>query len=249
MFVAATSRCFCDRSWEEAIEQLAELEFSYLEIMIHEEDGHIKPAELITDFSKVLATCRETSRLTPVALSLDSRAEGAEYFKQFEACCRLAAALRVVTITVRSAELGTPFNAEVERLVNLVRIGALQGVKVCLLTEAGRMSHDPLSAATFCNYAKGLGITLDPSYYVYKVERQYKLDPILPFVRHLRLRDTRPDAFQVRVGQGEIEYGKLLNQLGRFNYDRALCVDMKPQPGVDHVAELRKIRLLLESLL
>ncbi len=33
----------------EAIELLAELEFSYLEIMIHEEDGHFKPQELLTD--------------------------------------------------------------------------------------------------------------------------------------------------------------------------------------------------------
>lgn len=249
MFVAASSRCFCDRPWREAIELLTELEFSYLEIMIHEEDGHFTPQELLTDFPRVLAGCRDTSRLTPVALSLDSSAQGAEYLRQFEACCRLAAALRVVPITVRAAGLGTPFNEEVERLVQLVRIAALQGVKVCLLTEAGRMSHDPLTAATFCNYAKGLAITLDPSYYVYKVDRQYKLDPILPFVHHLRLRDTRHDAFQVRVGQGEIEYGKLLIQLGRFHYDRALCVDIKPQAGLDSAAELRKFRLLLESLL
>lgn len=249
MFVAATSRCFCDRPWHEAIEQLAELEFSYLEIMIHEEDGHFLPEQLVSDFPRVLTACRDTLRLTVAALSLDSRAEGSAYIRQFEACCRLAAALKVVTVTVRSAELGTPFNAEVERLKTLVRIAAAQGVKVCLLTEAGRMSHDPLNAAAFCNYAKGLAITLDPSYYVYKVERQYKLDAILPYVRHLRLRDTKPDAFQVRVGQGQIEYGKLINQLGRYNYDRALCVDMKPLPGVDHAAELRKIRLLLESLL
>ncbi len=249
MFVAATTRCFCDRPWEEAIEQLAELEFWYLEIMIHEEDGHFTPQQLVTDLNWVLARCRDTSRLTPIAISLDSRAQGQEYLREFEACCRLASALKVVTITVRSAELGTPFNAEVERLVTLVRMAAVQGVKVCLLTESGRMSHDPLNAATFCNYARGLAITLDPSYYVYKVDKQFKLDPILPFVRHLRLRDTRPDAFQVRVGQGQIEYGKILSLLGRYNYDRALCVDMKPLPGVDHLAELRKIRLLLESLL
>jgi hypothetical protein len=33
------------------------------------------------------------------------------------------------------------------------------------------------------------------------------------------------------------------------NYNRALCVDIREMPDVDHAAELRKMRLLLESLL
>jgi hypothetical protein len=32
-------------------------------------------------------------------------------------------------------------------------------------------------------------------------------------------------------------------------YNRALCVDIQPTPDTDQIAELRKMRLLLESLL
>ena len=63
------------------------------------------------------------------------------------------------------------------------------------------------------------------------------------------LRDTRKDKFQVRVGQGEIEYGRLITQLSMVRYNRALSVLIEPMPDVDQVGELRKMRLLLESLL
>jgi hypothetical protein len=53
----------------------------------------------------------------------------------------------------------------------------------------------------------------------------------------------------VRVGQGEIDYGKLIGQLQKVGYERALSVDMLPIEGFDHRAEMRKMRLLLESLL
>jgi hypothetical protein len=56
---------------------------------------------------------------------------------------------------------------------------------------------------------------------------------------------------QVRIGQGLIEYGKLVTQLAKVNYQRALCVQIVdlPDSGIDHMAEMRKMRLLLESLL
>ena len=46
-----------------------------------------------------------------------------------------------------------------------------------------------------------------------------------------------------------IDYGKLIGQLSHENYSRALAVHVPPIEGYDHRAELRKIRLLLESLL
>jgi hypothetical protein len=63
------------------------------------------------------------------------------------------------------------------------------------------------------------------------------------------LRDTSKKQLQVRVGQGEVEYGRLISQLRKFKYKRALCVNITEMPEVDHPGELRKLRLLLESLI
>jgi len=184
-----------------------------------------------------------------VALSGDIEAPEPDYYHQFAACCRLAKAIKVVTVTVRSAELGTPFNAEVERLRMLVALASREGVRVGLLTEVGRMTETPETAVVMCDSVKGLGITLDPSHYVYGPHAGVDFEQLMKHVYHVRLRDTSKDQLQVRFGQGEVEYGRLVNQLHKVRYDRALCVDIPPLAEVDQLTEMRKMRLLLESLL
>ena len=71
----------------------------------------------------------------------------------------------------------------------------------------------------------------------------------MEYVIHVRLRDTTRNEFQVRVGQGDVEYGRLIGQLAKQHYTRALTADIQPMPDIDQASELRKIRLLLESLL
>ena len=250
MFVAATSRCFEDLPLDDALRRLVDLEYSYLEIMVHESGGHLKPSEVCRDLDRVVRVCRQTYRLTPVAYSVDAETpDEEEYYRQFASCCRLAKATKVVTITVRSAELGTPFNAEVERLRTLVDIATREGVRVGLLTEAGRMSQDPATAVVFCDSVKGLGITLDPSHYICGPHAGGNYEQVMKHVCHVRLRDSTKEQLQVRIGQGLVEYRRLIAQLGKHHYDRALCVDMRPLPDVDQNAEMRKMRLLLESLL
>ena len=249
MLVAASSRCFPDLPLEAALGRLLDLEFSSAEIMVHESGGHLKPSAVLADLDGAVHACKQTHRLTPIAYSVDIEAPESVYYRQFAACCKLAKMTKVVTLAVRSAELGTPFNAEVERLREMVAIAAADGVRVGLCTEVGRMTQDPATAVVLCNSVKGLGLTLDPSHYVCGPHRGANYDQVFKYVYHVRLRDTSKEALQVRIGQGEIEYGRLVTQLSMFHYTRALCVDILPSPDTDQVAELRKMRLLLESLL
>ncbi|MCG2682603.1 MAG: sugar phosphate isomerase/epimerase [Planctomycetales bacterium] len=249
MFVAATCRCFAHLPLEAAMRQLVELEYTAVEIMIHHDGGHIQPSAVLADPEHVVALCRQTHRLTPAALSVDIEAPEPEYCRQFAACCRLAKTIKVVTVTVRSAELGTPFNAEIERLRKMVSLAAPEGVRVGLLTEVGRMTEDPNTAVVICNNVKGLGITLDPSHYIFGPHGGANYEQLLKHVYHVRLRDTSKDQLQVRIGQGDVEYGRLVNQLNKVRYNRALCVDLRQTPEVDQLTEMRKMRLLLESLL
>jgi sugar phosphate isomerase/epimerase len=250
VFVAASTRCYGDLPLDAALQRLVDLEYSAVEIVIHETGGHLKPSEVAADPDRALQVCRQTHRLSPIAYSVDLDApDEAEYYSQFAACCKLAKATKVVTITIRPAELGTPFNAEVERLTEMVRLASDEGVRVGLLTEVDRMTQDPDTTVVLCDNVKGLSVTLDPSHFIYQAERPTGFEQLLKYVCHVRLRDTSKDKLQVRVGQGEIEYGRLVTRLNKYRYDRALSVDMAPLPGVDQSAEMRKMRLLLESLL
>jgi sugar phosphate isomerase/epimerase len=137
----------------------------------------------------------------------------------------------------------------VERLQALVALASREGVRVGLLTEVGRMTETPDTAVVMCDSVKGLGITLDPSHYFYGPHAGVDFEHVMKHVYHVRLRDTNKTQLQVQIGQGDIEYGRLINQLNKVRYDRALCVDITPMPDVDQLTEMRKMRLLLESLL
>ena len=250
MFVCASVESFPGLPREEIFPTLVDLEFSAVELPLHEEGlSWVKPSEVLANLESAYNTCRETKRLAAAALSVDQTAEGDLYYEQFAACCKLAKALKVVPLIVPAAELGTPFNAEIERLRELVRIASFEGCQVALKTQIGCMTEDPATATVLCDNVKGLGLALDPSHYVTGPWQGRDITKVMPYVFHVRLRDSTKSDLNVRVGQGEIDYGKLLSQLSHVNYDRALTIDMHPLDEQDHRAELRKLRLLLESLL
>ena len=251
MFVAATTQCFPDRPLDQAIEKLADLEFSHVEIGIHESSNHLKPSDVIADLRGVYDKIHATRRLTVCSLSLEIEGEGEEYLHAFTKCCELAKLSKIVTLTVPSSEHGTPFNEEVERYKELVKIAERHGVRVAMRSMQGRISADPDTVSVICRHVDGLGLSLDPSHYhIGHPPEVMVYENLMEYVHNVYLRDSTPESLQVRVGQGIIEYGKLINLLRKSGYDRALCVDIQPSddPDIDHDGELRKLRLLLESL-
>ena len=248
MIVAASTNCFPHLSNEETFEKLVDLQFTSVELVLSE-SGELKPSEIHANPVDAAAQCSQTQRLTVCSYFVDIEAEGDAYYEQFETICKLAKATKVVTLTVPSGPLGTPFNEEVERMKELVRIAQTQGVRVGMLSTTGHISEDPDTVGVICDHVKGLSLSLDPSHYIYQRDNPPDIEKLYKYVHHVYLRDTTKDKLQVRVGQGVIDYGKMVNFLVKHNYQRALCVDIHPEDGVDHMAELRKVRLLLESLL
>lgn len=252
MFVCASTECFPDLPKEDVPPTLVELQFSAVEIPIREDEGGwVRPSEVLANLEGAVEKCRDMQRLNAVALSIEQdQPPGTEqYYQQFAACCKLAKAIQVVPLIVPAAELGTPFNEEIERLRELVKIATLEGVLVALRTQIGCMTEDPDTAVVLCDNVKGLGLTLDPSHYITGPRQGRDFNKVMPYVLHVRLRDSTKAELQVRVGKGDIDYGRLVSDLEKVNYKRALCVHMSPMEGFDHKPEMRKIRLLLESLL
>jgi len=250
LFVSASLDCFPDSPRDEILPILVDLEYTSVELPLREEGfTWLKPSAVLANFEQAVDICRDTCRLSIAALAVEQAAEGDEYYQQFAACAKLAKSLRVVPLVVPASELGTPFNAEIERLRELVRIASLEGCLVALKTEMGCMTEDPDTAVVLCDNVKGLGLSLDPSHYTTGSRQGRDFAKVMPYVFHVHLRDSTKSAFHVRVGQGDIDYGRLVSQLSQVGYNRSLTVHMQPLEGHDHRAEMRKIRLLLDSLL
>ena len=249
MFIAVSTDCFPDIPMPDVVEAFIDLEFTTIEVALRENGTVLSPSRIDREFDQAVRIVRDSHRLDLCSFDVHIDAAGQEYYEQFATICALAKATKVVTLTVPSGELGTPFNEEVERLQELVRIAEGEGVRVGMKSQIGRLSEDPDTVKVLCDNVRGLGLTLDPSHYYCGPHRNKNTEKIMPYVFHVHLRDSKKDQLQVRVGQGEIEYGKLITSLQRVRYENALSIQIAPMPDVDQRQELRKLRLLLDSSL
>ena len=249
VYVAASTGCFPDIPLPDVIEVLSDLEFTAVEIVLDDKGIQMPPARIVEEFDECLRIVRDTHRLDICSYNVRIDAEGPVHYERFSKICDLAKATKVVSLTIPSGEHGTPFNQEVEHLQKLVEISESRGVRIGLKSQMGCLSADPDTVKNLCDYVPGVGLTLDPSHYLCSNNRNKNYEKLMKYVYHVHLRDSKKDQLQVRVGQGEIEYGRLITQLETVGYDLAFSVDMSPMEGMDMRQELRKLRLLLDSLL
>jgi sugar phosphate isomerase/epimerase len=256
VFVACSTLCFAREPLEKALRQIAELEFDKFELAIIEDGQHLRPSEVGEDPEAALQAIRRGPSLTPSAIHFDFGPvdwDDPLQRRRFEAHCRLAKMLSVAVLTMPSAPLGTPLDQEVRRLSALLSTAMRDGLVLALLTRSDTLTGDPHTAMQLCNVLPGLALTLDPSHGVQGPHKEPEFDALYPYVQNIHLRDTgkNPADFQVRVGQGQIDYARIATQLQRHGYSRALTVAIidRPENAFEREVEVRKLKLLLETLL
>ena len=252
MYVACSTQCFARHPLDRALRLIGELEFSKLDVAIHEHGPHLKPSEVAKDVALAAQRIRIGPSLTPAAFSLEFDAPAAEITQQLKAICRLARMSTVSVLAIPASPVGVGVDAEVKRLRQLVKMVETEGLVLTVMTHVGTLTETPAGALELCEKVPGLGLTLDPSHYINGPHQGASYDELFPHVRHVHLRDTgkAPGKFQVRVGQGEVEYGRIISVLQRHRYDRLLSVAIQDVADAPFAmeTEVRKLKFLLESL-
>lgn len=253
MYVACSTLCFARSPLKQALRQIAELEFAKVDVAIHERGPHLRPSDVAQDVTLAAQLIRIGPSLSPAAFSVEIETPNDEEFQdQLRALCHLARMSTVAVLTLPAASAGSGIDAEVKRLAALVRLATAEGIVLTVETRIGTLTENPDTAVELCKRVPGLGLTLDPSHYIAGPNQGKSFDSVYPYVRHVHLRDTgrSPEQFQVRVGQGEVEYGRIVSHLARFGYDRILTVEICDIPDAPFAmdGEVRKLKYLLESL-
>ena len=253
MYVACSTNCFARLPLDRALRLMAELEFSKVDVAIGAAGAHLTFPEVVEDIAKAALRIRIGPTLSPAAFTLELEAHHDDSLKHLKATCKLARHTAVPLLCIPAAPVGVGMNAEVKRLRGLVAHVEGEGLTLTVATRVGTLTETPAAARELCDRVPGLGLTLDPSHYVNGPHQGAAYDELFPYVRHVQLRDTgkAPGKFQVRVGQGEIEYGRIISQLQRYRYDRILTValhDVAEAPFAMET-EVRKLKYLLESLI
>lgn len=253
MFVACSTLCFGTHPLDDALRTIGELQFSKIDLAIHEHGAHLKPSQVAQDVHKIAQHLKNACPLGLAAFHVSIHAEHhEEHDRQLRAVCKLARISTVPIICVPAPAAVQEVAPAIARLNDQVKVASSEGVILTIETKIGTLAETPEGAIDLCQQVPGLGLTLDPSDYLVGPARGRSFDHVFPFVKHVRLRDTgaTPNEFQVRVGQGQVDYGRIINQLERQRYDRLLTVDIHDQP--EHhfpiPPEVRKLKYLLESL-
>lgn len=246
MHIAGSTRSLWDMPFPEACGQLQDLGFDKVEIWINDDYEHLKVASIVGRIDAAVAQFREASRLSPVAIFLEQEVSAAD----FQDIVAYAKQLRVAQITINASPMGTPFNTEIDRLKERNVICHAEGVRLSIVTKSGHLTEDPHTAVELCQSVKGLGITLDPSYFTCTPRGEVDYDVVFPNVIHCHLRDSSPKDVQVPAGLGTVDYNRIIAILRQESYQRSLSVDLLPRTvtGEERLLELRKLRLLLESM-
>lgn len=250
MYVACSSLCFTRYPLAQALHRISELNFHKVDLALHENGPHLKPSEVLADPTRSAQVLRKAN-VAFAAFHVEIAAPDWETYKDtLRAVCRLGRVLAAPVVNIPAARADADFAAEVTRLTGLSRLAAAEGVILTVETHSQALTNDPAKAAELCRKVPGLGVTLDPSHYLVGAHPAKDYDDLFPHVRHVRLRDTAPDRLQVRVGQGQVEYGRIISQLSREHYERALSVDIHdaPEPDYPMEPEVRKLKFLLESM-
>ena len=227
------------------------MHFPKADLAVHADGPHLTPAEVLSDPGR--AAQRLKAANLPLAAFHVVIGPDADVRAELRAVCRLARVLTVPVVTVPAAPLGADLDAETRRLADWVRVAEGEGVILSVETHSATVTADPAGAVELCRRVPGLGLTLDPTHYLMAPHGELSFDHAYPYIRHVRLRDSgrTPEQFQVRVGQGELEYGRVMTQLERVRYKRALTVDIRDVPDNPFPVEpeVRKLKYLLDSLI
>ena len=89
MNVACSTFCFGRHPLDRALRIIGELEFSKLDVAIHEDGPHLTPTQVVQDIGLAAQRIRIGPSLTPGAFSVEIAADQpADYQRQLRAICR-----------------------------------------------------------------------------------------------------------------------------------------------------------------
>src|SRR5947208_9030621 len=102
VYVACSTLCFTRYPLDQALRMIGELEFSKVDVAIHEEGPHLRPSEVKQDVSLAAHRIRIGPSLSPAAFSVEIEAQDVkEHDDQLRAICRLARLSSVAVLSLR----------------------------------------------------------------------------------------------------------------------------------------------------
>ena len=169
-------------------------------------------------------------------ISLDDENKRQSELTLFRRLVPFAAALGAPGITLspgltHPAEDVEARDRTVAALREMVRLGKEVGLRLSIEPHLDSMSPTPELALQLVDEVPGLQITLDWAHMICQGVRRKAIEPLLPHVRHVQVRQAARNKLQTVYDRGKLDIDEVLAALKAADYDGVICVEYMQTPG------------------
>lgn len=238
MKIAMSSLLFSNLKLENALKQLAEMGYGYVELGALQDWCHVQPKEVLENPEKMygeLTELLDKSSLEAVAFNSNM---GNEELDRFDALAFLAHRLHIPLITVPSGPNTSSIDNEIKRLKPLLNTADKYSIQLTVESHVGALTEQPEQAHKLLKELPELGLTLDVAHY-YCNGTEEEADKLLPYVKHIHFRDCGRGwtNIQLPYGKGKLDMKYWIQALKNAGYNGNIGIEYIDLPGIafDHI--------------
>jgi sugar phosphate isomerase/epimerase len=231
MTIACGSLCFTTLPFDRTCAEIASMGFKAIDVAVMQGWAHFNPSDLVEGLESAITTARAALRayeLTPVAFNVSCGAGDLTHEPtRFRAVCEFAKALEVSILCYTAPIEVVGMERALRRYERLLPLAQEYDMILAVEAHARTMLEVPSVAVEFCESLPGLMLTLDPSHMYAGPQQGAPFEELYPYVRHTHWRDSGYDweHVQMPVGQGKVDFGRILKGLRQAGYQGAYSVE------------------------
>ncbi|MFO7167522.1 MAG: sugar phosphate isomerase/epimerase [Chloroflexota bacterium] len=258
MMIACSTAVRCASPLDTALSDIAAAGFRHIDLLAIDGWVHVHTRDLAADFEGTAGHVEGLLRrhaLTPIALNTgvgpqlhDRSAEASERrARETAALVRLMGRLgvRVAAIQPRNADPSRPWEEVLDACVATLReqtaAGAAQGVTFALELHVRSPFETLEQARRLLAALPDLALVYDPSHFVMQGVDLRETFWLIDRARHVHLRDAAPGHMQVPLGEGAVDFDRVLGELKERGYRGDFSIEYLETDAFDALDSARRL--------
>jgi sugar phosphate isomerase/epimerase len=265
MKVACSTTGFTGLSLEDALQNISELGFGFVDLLMMENWAHINPSELVSDpVSKAeqVAEMLRANGLTAVAINgnLSSPLNSIDPERQesnraeLKALAVFAENIGIPIIVLQPGRIDPNLGAERSRdasinaLRDLAKLAEGHKRLLAIETHVHSVAEEYEDALRIVESVPGLKLAYDPSHFVMKELNLADSEPLIDHSVHVHLRNAVVGDFQAEMDKGILDFDWVLSALKRHGYQDYISIEYLDRRGdYDIKEQITKLKRVIEA--
>jgi sugar phosphate isomerase/epimerase len=139
-----------------------------------------------------------------------------------------------------------------KELTSFSQVARTAGLELVFESHIGSIFEGPADTLRFLRTYPELRLALDYSHFIARGYAEDEIEPLLPYVRHVHLRQAAQGMLQCRWNEGQIDFRRMLANLLALDYHGFATLEYEHHPWMDCdrldvISETIKLRDLVWS--